>query len=82
MTMALSKAQQHIIDRMRTGWELGFSHAFGSRSWLQQGHIGEGGKSENVSSATVDVLFRKGIIKQQGRRGGVMVFKLAPKSKD
>ena len=60
--MKLSKAQQHVIDRMRDGWELGIMTDYSGRCWLQQGGIGRGGQSENVSTATVWVLRRMDLI--------------------
>ena len=73
----LTKAQQHVLDRMSNSWELGISHSFGMRCWLQQGGIGEGGQSEDIRYSTLKVLFRKGFIKQAGKKGAAMTFQLA-----
>ena len=75
--MKLSKAQQNVIDKMTSGWQLQVAHSIGSRScWLQQGIFGEGGTSEDVKYSTLDALFRKGLIDQVGRVHGIMTFKL------
>ena len=76
--MKLSKAQQNVIDKMLDGWELGWSHSWGRSCWLQKGHIGEGGKSEDVKCSTAEALFKRGLIKQRNRVASVMIFELAP----
>ena len=72
----LSKAQQNVIEKMREGWELGSSHAWGMHCWLQRGGIGCGGESQEFAPSTLNVLFTKGLIKQKGREHGIMVFEL------
>ena len=74
--MKLSKAQQHIIDKMNEGYELCMSHSFGVSCWLQRGELWNGGESENASQSSVTVLFDKGLIEQKGREHGIMIFKL------
>ncbi len=74
--MKLSKPQQNIIDKMANGWELGWSHSFLVRCWLQKGGIGAGGQSEDVSDRSVSALFKQGLIKQAGRKNGAMIFEL------
>tara|TARA_Y100000310_G_C20686245_1_gene819215 strand:- start:1215 stop:1466 length:252 start_codon:yes stop_codon:yes gene_type:complete len=58
----LSRAQQHVLDRMKDGWELGRSSTFEGGAWLQKDGLGRGGQTETVNSATLIVLWRNGLI--------------------
>lgn len=61
--MKLSKNQQKIIDLMKLGWELGVSVSLSrSRAWVQENGVGRGGKSEDMSIATFNVLSEKKLI--------------------
>lgn len=77
----LSPSQQVVLDKMKRGWELGCSHTFGISCWLLKGEIGEGGQSEDVRYSTLEVLFKKGLIDQKGRKHGIMWFKLTQKAR-
>lgn len=57
--MKLTKAQQRVIDLMRTGWEL-YSSDLGVL--LQEGGIGRGGETEKVSRTTLEALLDRGAI--------------------
>ena len=74
--MGLSKVQQKVLDLLHNDWELGVSHAFGQRCWLQKGKIGEGGESIDISHATLGVLFDKGLIERRGKRYNITIFGL------
>ncbi len=65
---ALSPAQQHVIDRMEQGWELGMSRGFNPSCWLQKNGIGRGGETEHIRSTTLDALFKKGLVRRKGNR--------------
>lgn len=61
----LTRAQKHIVDRMRDGWELGESTSIssGSGNWLQKGGCGRGGETEDgIRYDTLQSLFKKGVI--------------------
>ena len=60
----LSEAQQDVLDKMRSGWELGRSERGrdDARYWMQQGGLGRGGQTQNVSYATVRALLKLGLI--------------------
>jgi hypothetical protein len=58
----LSDKQKEVIRLMREGCEAAISRGFYSGAWLQMGKIGFGGKSYNVSSATLHALIDKKII--------------------
>jgi len=75
--MKLSKTQQEVITLMQDSWELGCSHMWSTRCWLQKGHIGEGGKSKDIRCSTVSALVSKGLISRKGRKQGVMIFQLS-----
>jgi len=65
MKIRLGKNQRHLIQRMKSGWELGVSTTMmGGGCWLQEGGIGKGGKAESVDSNVVWSLRQKGLIKQ------------------
>lgn len=63
----LSKAQHHVVDRLASGWELGFSLTGDSYCWIQCGGVGRGGERERVSCATFAALRRLGIIELRER---------------
>lgn len=78
----LSKVQAKVIDKMRSGWEIGVEpYGRGSSSWLQQGKVGYGGKSINISSATVQALHKKGIIYVAIEKFPTRVYRLKTKYK-
>ena len=60
--MKLSKTQQHVIDLMESGWELGCSTTMDGRCWLQKGGLGQGGETEDVRHNTVHALYKRGLI--------------------
>ena len=62
----LTEVQQEVIDLMKAGWELGQneSGAMNKRSWLQKDGLGRGGESKKISSATVQALILKKVIKK------------------
>lgn len=61
--MKLSETQQHIIDRMKSGWQLGQSTAGLNRhSWLQKDGCGRGGEAEDVHGNTISALQDRKII--------------------
>jgi hypothetical protein len=59
MTIKLSKSQQHVVDRLNSGWSLGH---MGGTVWIQEGGLGCGGISENVHTGTFYSLVLKGVI--------------------
>jgi len=60
--MKLSETQQHVIDRMKSGWQLGTSTSLHPYSWLQKDGCGRGGESEDVHAGTVSALYNRGAI--------------------
>lgn len=64
MKAPLSSRQRHVLERMRNGWELGYSRGCRAtgRYWLQHGGLGRGGTSEDVLTGTVDALLRRHLI--------------------
>ncbi len=55
----LTKAQLHVVELMRQGWELGQRDG---RCWLQQDGYGKGGKIEDVNANTIYALYNHNII--------------------
>ncbi len=58
----LSPAQQHVVDRMREGWQLGFATGLSVRVWLQQNGLGQGGQTEDLRIDTLLALRKARII--------------------
>lgn len=73
----LSNKQQHIVDLMKSGWQLGMSTAGLNRySWIQKGGCGKGGETEDVHGNTVFALQDKGIIVVDHERFPLRTYKL------
>lgn len=72
--MKLSKVQQDVLDKMRNGWELGIDTALYEYYWMQQGGLGKGGKSQNVSKATVRALVNRNLIKPAKMDGNIQIY--------
>lgn len=72
----LSKAQQEVVDLMRSGWELSASMAFDRRTWLQKGGTGRGGEMKRVSGATLYALWKAKAIKVRVEKFPSQIFKL------
>ena len=79
--MKLSETQQHIIDRMKSGWQLGTSMDLRSRSWLQKGGCGRGGESEDVHGNTVHALSDRKLIVVDSEGFPLRTYKLAGSAK-
>ncbi len=61
--MKLSDTQQTVIDLMKEGWELDTSRwGNNTHTWLQKDGLGKGGKTKDISIATVYALKNKGLI--------------------
>ncbi len=77
--MKLSKSQEHVVDRMRSGWGLGSSISMSGDSnlaWLQEGGVGRGGDMEKVRWDTFQALLRKGVITRKGHCFPAVKYKL------
>ncbi len=78
----LSDAQQHIVDLMKDGWQLGMSTAgLNRRSWIQKGGCGSGGEAENVHGNTVHALQDRGVITVDQDGFPSRTYKLAESAK-
>ena len=78
----LTKAQQDVIDKMKNGWELGRNTSFFSASpcWIQEGGIGYGGKSQNVSLSTFMVLWNMELIESNSSSFPTETYHLTAKA--
>lgn len=72
----LSKTQQEVVDLMRSGWELGNSGGFYSRTWLQKGGCGRGGDTKTVSVATLFALRKVNAIKVKNSQWALTTYQL------
>ena len=75
----LSKVQQHVVDLLGQGWELGVAQGIDPRAWLQQGGLGRGGKTEDVRSNTLYALWKRGAIVLKSDKFPTTRYELAPK---
>ena len=73
----LSPAQQHVVDRLRSGWVLGLEMTLAGGYWLQQGGLGRGGATESVHANTAHALYKRGVIRSIRRVFPVEEFQLA-----
>jgi hypothetical protein len=64
MTPKVSPAQQHILERLSTGWQVGVNMTLDSRNWLQDGGAGCGGATERVSGDDVHALVTQRLVYQ------------------
>lgn len=64
--MKLTKAQQHVVARMKEGWSLGLDTGLKPWAWLQQDGLGRGGATENVNLNTFSGLERRKVICRAG----------------
>lgn len=78
--MKLSETQQHVIDRMKSGWQLGTSTGLNSFSWLQKDGCGRGGEAEDVHGNTVRALSDRKLIVVDREGFPLRTYKL-PESK-
>lgn len=64
--MKLNAKQQDVLDKMASGWQLGYTIGTRSPGWysLQKGGQGFGGDSMHIHGNTVDSLQRRGLIKR------------------
>lgn len=74
--MVLSKAQQHVTDRMKSGWQLGETMTFEGGFWLQNGGCGRGGARENVGAGTVQALLKRRLIETDQSKFPLRTWKL------
>jgi len=71
--MKLSKAQQDVIDKLKSGWQLGRLTGFDCGWWLQKGELGRGAQICDVKNNTVHALIKRGLIEQK-RYGSITPF--------
>lgn len=76
MPQTVSPAMQHVLDRMRTGWQLGQSITMDGRYWLQQGGCGKGGASETVNASTAHALYKRGLIVRDVHKFPLQTYRL------
>ena len=76
--MKPSKAQLEVLRLMNSGWELAAKcGGRNSGAWIQEGGAGCGGKSKQISLATVHALWKKKLIEEAGGGPGLTdVYKL------
>jgi len=79
--MKLSETQQHVIDRMKSGWQLGTSMDLRAHSWLQKDGCGSGGETEDVHGNTVSALWSKKLIVTDHEGFPLRTYKLAKGTK-
>lgn len=79
--MKLSESQQHVVDLMKSGWQLGTSTDFRGYSWIQKGGCGKGGEAEDVHGNTLYALRDKGIIVVDVEAFPLRTYKLAESAK-
>lgn len=77
----LSDTQQHIVDLMKSGWQLGVSTDYRGYSWIQKGGCGQGGETEDVHGNTLSALRNKGIIVVDVEAFLLRTYKLAEGTK-
>lgn len=77
----LSPTQKNVITLMRQNWELGCSHAYGERTWLQFGGIGKGGKSKDIRSSTLKSLKAMNLIVLDRKESGFSIYALSDTGK-
>jgi len=65
MSDKLSKAQQDVIDKLKSGWELGKGTSSQGYWWLQYGKLGHGDKAVDVNTNTAYSLMNRGLIEQK-----------------
>ena len=73
----LTTAQQHVVERMRSGWALSLTITLTGHYWLQQGGPGRGGATEPVHANTAYALHKRGVIQSMRRAFPVEEFTLA-----
>lgn len=76
--MKLTEAQEHVVTRLKEGWELGWSLTMDGRVWLQKDGVGRGGITEKVSTATAKALRDAGVIVCDKREFPSSRYRLAP----
>ena len=81
MARKLSLLQQHVIDRLQEGWELGQSMTTGGHCWMQRGGLGKGGTAENVLNSTLYALVRRNLIEVVERQFPTRRYALTSKGK-
>lgn len=74
--MKLSESQQHVIDRMKTGWQLGETMTFEGGFWMQEGGCGHGGEHEKVGAGTVQALLKRRLIEMDQSKFPIRTWKL------
>ena len=73
----LSPAQQHVVERLRSGWALSLTLTPTGHYWLPQGGLGRGGATESVHTNTAYALRIRGVIQSIRRAFPVEEFQLA-----
>lgn len=79
--MKLSETQQHVIDRMESGWQLGTSMDLRGHSWIQKYGCGSGGDAEDVHGNTVHALLDGKLIVVDSVKFPLRTYKLAEEKK-
>ena len=74
--MKVNKAQQHILDLMGDGWELGESFGCDYYGRIQRDGLGRGGEVITVSISTIRALEKRGLIKVKTADLRTRVFEL------
>ena len=78
-----TKAQRHVLDLMRSGWQLGQSGGIDPRAWMQEGGLGRGGPSEAVHIRTLIGLHQRGLIEASGPAPGLgRAYRLVERKED
>ena len=82
MSTKLSVVQQLIVHQMQNGWDLGFYEGLYPTITLQEGGIGRGGATRQVTIPTFSALRRHGIIEEKERRYPVTIYTLTEATDD
>ena len=80
MRNKLTTTQQFVIDRMNSGYELGYD-VFCDRCWLQFGKCGHGGESIPVSKTTLNSLLKREFVTVSSARFPLTTYCLTSKTK-
>ena len=76
MVTKLSKKQAEIVYLMKNGWELGMGMGRVPYGILQQGKLGYGGKSIDISINRIMQLWKKGVIYIAEEKFPTRIFRL------
>lgn len=74
--MQITKNQQHVLNRMHDGWQLGHSMAADCHWHLYCGGYGSGGEVERVMMSTAHALVKQKLIRCATRRFPLAMYEV------